>query len=516
MKHSTIFSVLICLLLLINCNSPDRTNIENIHVLVVDNSGDPLPLYAVQVLDVNQGWLSIPTAWAEGTGFEMARLYLPDDTAAILKFTAPGYLPAYTFLIDEFASSGFEVKLKPMPIADNPKPVVIGDFNDFDMRSGVEMQKPENGYWTADIDSDSDTLNYLITGYSLYALPGSDGNYILNNEAPTFDRNYFSRITNGDGKSYRIEFDPVKFDFTKLEADIIISHESDDHISGIAKTYTRMIDEYYDYLASNIRHQNRGNGDRYEHDFSAYLADLDSLVHHFNHKKVEAASILAKLRFNWGVDISDEEIKRLFQFLEPTSPVWMIDFTALTDAVNIIGFTAIIEDIRSIASGSPFESMRAEALYNLVRYYHDIGNEEEWHKNFFELVSSHPDYFRTAFAYQNHAPEQPIAEGKPLPFNEYNSLDDKDIIRLDEFEEPLLLIDFWATWCGPCIAAMPKLHDLYDTYSEQGFGILSISLDQNPRHVQSFRKDWEMPWYHGFEGYSSSRIMEMGVIGVPY
>jgi thiol-disulfide isomerase/thioredoxin len=516
MKHLNLFSLLICLILFVSCNSPDGTDIKNISVLVFDNAGDPLPLYAVQVLDVNQGWLSKPIDWAEGTGFETARIYMSDDKPVILKFTAPGYLPAYTFLTDGFTAAGFEVKLKPMPIADNPNPVVIGNFNNFDARSGIEMLKPENKNWAADIDSDSDTLDYLITGYSLYALPGSEGDLILNNEAPTFDRNYISRITNGDKTSFKIEFDPGIFDFTKPKSGITFSHKGEKHISGVAEIYTRMIDEYYEYLASNIRHQNRGNDDRYEHDFSAYIADLDSLVHHFNHKDVEAASILTKLRFNGGLNISDDEIMRLFELLEPTSEVWMIDFTALTDAVNIIGFDAIIDDVSSIASGSPYESMRAEALYNLVRYYHDSGNEEEWHAKFFELVSNHPDYFRTAFAYQHYAPEQPITEGKPLPFNEYNRLDDKGIVRLDELKEPFLLIDFWASWCGPCISAMPKLHNLYDTYSDQGFGILSISLDQSPAHVESFRKEWGMPWHHGFEGYNSSRIMEMGVVGVPY
>lgn len=46
-------------------------------------------------------------------------------------------------------------------------------------------------------------------------------------------------------------------------------------------------------------------------------------------------------------------------------------------------------------------------------------------------------------------------------------------------ESKLLFLDFWASWCGPCIAQKPQVKELYEKYKEDGFEILSISLDQN-------------------------------------
>ena len=59
------------------------------------------------------------------------------------------------------------------------------------------------------------------------------------------------------------------------------------------------------------------------------------------------------------------------------------------------------------------------------------------------------------------------------------------------------LIDFWGTWCAPCIKAMPSLDKAYERYSESGFENLSIALLDTPKDIQEFREDrFPMPWLH--------------------
>jgi cytochrome c biogenesis protein CcmG/thiol:disulfide interchange protein DsbE len=57
-------------------------------------------------------------------------------------------------------------------------------------------------------------------------------------------------------------------------------------------------------------------------------------------------------------------------------------------------------------------------------------------------------------------------------------------LKLSSLKGKVVLLDFWATWCGPCRAGIPHLNDLYGAYQKQGFEIIGISLDK-PRGNQS-------------------------------
>ncbi len=58
----------------------------------------------------------------------------------------------------------------------------------------------------------------------------------------------------------------------------------------------------------------------------------------------------------------------------------------------------------------------------------------------------------------------------------------------------VLLIDFWATNCPPCLAEFPKLKQLYADKHEEGFEVLGISLDESPEIVEAFQAQAKLPW----------------------
>ncbi|UUO06997.1 TlpA family protein disulfide reductase [Blastopirellula sp. J2-11] len=58
----------------------------------------------------------------------------------------------------------------------------------------------------------------------------------------------------------------------------------------------------------------------------------------------------------------------------------------------------------------------------------------------------------------------------------------------------VILVDFWATWCGPCIAEFPKMKDHYAKYQSHGFEIVGVSIDENREHLQHFLDKNEIPW----------------------
>ena len=58
----------------------------------------------------------------------------------------------------------------------------------------------------------------------------------------------------------------------------------------------------------------------------------------------------------------------------------------------------------------------------------------------------------------------------------------------------VLVLDFWATWCGPCIRELPNVIEAYDKYKEDGFEIVGISLDDDPAKVRAFSRQRSTAW----------------------
>ena len=111
--------------------------------------------------------------------------------------------------------------------------------------------------------------------------------------------------------------------------------------------------------------------------------------------------------------------------------------------------------------------------------------------------------------------EKAYAVGKPLELS-FTAVDGRKI-DLKDYSGKVVLIDFWATWCGPCVGEVPNLKRVYETYHPKGFEILGISLDDKKGDLLAFTKKHEMPWPQYFDGkqWNNEISFRFGINSVP-
>lgn len=87
-----------------------------------------------------------------------------------------------------------------------------------------------------------------------------------------------------------------------------------------------------------------------------------------------------------------------------------------------------------------------------------------------------------------------------------------NVRKWSEFAGKPMVINFWATWCGPCLREMPILKKLYAEYKPQGLEIIGISVDQQNTiaRVVPFVKQVDIPWIIVYGDQSSAREFGLG------
>jgi len=165
---------------------------------------------------------------------------------------------------------------------------------------------------------------------------------------------------------------------------------------------------------------------------------------------------------------------------------------------------------------APQDERGARLLYSAAQSAGDTGAQLTLYRR---LLKDYPDS-RTS----RYAPgkiQQLEGVGKPFELAFQNAVDGQTI-DLASHKGTIFVIDFWATWCGPCIAEMPHMKELYAQYRGKGVEFVGVSLDQPEdqgglEKLLAYVKDNEIGWpqYYQGAGWESEFSTSWGINAIP-
>ncbi len=163
----------------------------------------------------------------------------------------------------------------------------------------------------------------------------------------------------------------------------------------------------------------------------------------------------------------------------------------------------------------------AYAYFYLAESYKGLGKYDDSESSYKTVLSRYSDVNSrlTQYAQSNLAglsAERKVAVGsEPIAFN-VKSIKG-ETLSPSKYKGKVLLIDFWATWCGPCIAEMPNVKGIYGKYHDDGFEIVGISLDQSRDKLDAYLKQQKIEWPQYFDGkwWNNDVARMYGVQSIP-
>lgn len=169
--------------------------------------------------------------------------------------------------------------------------------------------------------------------------------------------------------------------------------------------------------------------------------------------------------------------------------------------------------------GANLEELISGVIQPLFHVYSTLGDRasgREFHETVKNDLGSHPQarQILPIFDVMMSRLEMPTV-GETLDIQFVSTAGEE--IDLSAMTDQVVLVDFWATWCGPCVAKMPSLISTYEKYKEKGFEIVGICLDNNPAAFEQFTTQNGIDWPQHFDGtgFSNSFAQKYKVSGIP-
>ena len=133
-----------------------------------------------------------------------------------------------------------------------------------------------------------------------------------------------------------------------------------------------------------------------------------------------------------------------------------------------------------------------------------------------ELAKIHEKLGNAALAEAYQVKSNPKLKLIGKPIADFSTTDlDGNLISLQHYRGKVVLLDFWAVWCGPCIGEMPNVKKVYDAYKDKGFDVIGVSFDNNEAELRQYLEVCNIPWRQIFDGQDGPLKKQYGIGGIP-
>lgn len=188
------------------------------------------------------------------------------------------------------------------------------------------------------------------------------------------------------------------------------------------------------------------------------------------------------------------------------------------------GVTQVSESVAKLLAGQPLGELTLAMVRSMAQ----------------ALESAQPElakriYTQLATAYGNHPNPELAKETKDSldmferraavlgqPFTVEGVTADGAAFDWQQYKGKVVLIDFWATWCQPCMQELPNIRRTHDQYRARGFEVVGVNLDDDPQSLQQFLSLRPLPWATVVSGDPNARgashplAVKCGVESIPF
>ncbi|HEX6982209.1 MAG TPA: TlpA disulfide reductase family protein [Balneolaceae bacterium] len=200
----------------------------------------------------------------------------------------------------------------------------------------------------------------------------------------------------------------------------------------------------------------------------------------------------------WGNTGAADEAEAAMAKLDYNSRIWSTIINSISNAYSRNGekayqnFIALLKELREKLTHPQSQSA---VLLQLAQIYHRDKKFEKVKGLAQEIIELDAEKFHTDQARGLLYEIKFLSIGKKAPDFQAKTIEG-ETVSLSNLKGKIILLDFWAMWCGPCIPEIPHIKSIRSDHSEEELQIVGISLDENVEKLNQFINEREMNWPH--------------------